>query len=111
MSARVARSKLVGIGRAPREEDTMVRDTAGKGGAIGELEVRLRVLGRLLDRRGYTAEGLCLIEVDGGFVATGLRVPERGAAYALAQETLEVGPADLAAEVAALAAAPARTSR
>jgi hypothetical protein len=80
----------------------MRRDTeAATEGAVGELEATLAALGRMLDRRGFATAGLCLLEVDGGYVATGLRVPDRGAAYSLAQETLEVGSAELAALIEA----------
>lgn len=87
----------------------MSRETGATApSAVGELEARLAMLGRLLDRRGFAAVGLCLLETDGGFVAVGLRVPERGAAYSLAQETVEVGPAELAAALAETMPRPPR---
>ncbi len=58
-------------------------------------EARLRALGVLLDRRGYQSEGLCLLEVNGGFEVTGLTIPERGAAYDLAQRTEHISGAEL----------------
>ena len=50
-------------------------------------ELRLRALGQLLDERGYELEGLCILTVGDGFEVTGLRVPQRGAAYDLEQDT------------------------
>lgn len=65
-------------------------------------EQRLRALGQLLDRRGYERDGLCILAVDGGFEITGLRVPERGAAYDLAPQTDRVTAAELDAALARL---------
>lgn len=62
-------------------------------------EARLRALGVLLDRRGYQPEGLCLLEVNGGFEVTGLTIPERGAAYDLAQRSEHISAADLDAAI------------
>jgi hypothetical protein len=67
-------------------------------------EARLRALGVLLDRRGYQPEGLCLLEVNGGFEVTGLTVPERGAAYDLAQRSEHIAAAELHATIAQLKA-------
>ncbi len=50
-------------------------------------EERLRALGTLLDERGYEREGLCILALAGGFEVTGLRIPQRGAAYDLEQQT------------------------
>jgi hypothetical protein len=66
-------------------------------------EARLRALGVLLDRRGYQSEGLCLLEVNGGFEVTGLTIPERGA-YDLAQRTEHISVAELDAAIKQLTA-------
>jgi hypothetical protein len=50
-------------------------------------EERLRALGTLLDERGYERDGLCILSLAGGYEVTGLRVPQRGAAYDLEQQT------------------------
>ena len=65
-------------------------------------EARLRALGVLLDRRGYQPEGLCLLEVNGGFEVTGLTIPERGAAYDLAQRSEHISAAELDAAITQL---------
>ena len=62
-------------------------------------EARLRALGVLLDRRGYQPDGLCLLEVNGGFEVTGLTIPERGAAYDLAQRSEHISVAELDATI------------
>ena len=64
------------------------------------LEAQLAALGRLLDARGYTADGLVVLATDGGFVVDGFRTPERGAAYSLAHASEEVTAAELAALLA-----------
>ena len=58
-------------------------------------EARLRALGYLLDQHGYVTEGLCILEVGGGFEVTGLRVPARGAAYDLTQQTVHIPASEL----------------
>ena len=67
-------------------------------------EARLRALGVLLDRRGYQPDGLCLLEVNGGFEVTGLTVPERGAAYDLAQRSEHISATELDATIEQLKA-------
>ena len=64
------------------------------------LEVRLGALGRFLDARGYAADGLCVLGVDGGFVVDGVARPGRGAAARPAQQGDEVTAAELAAVLA-----------
>lgn len=68
------------------------------------VEARLRALGHLLDARGYRAEGLCILAVEDGFVVNGMKVPERGAAYSLAQEGETIEGAEVAATLAQLRA-------
>ncbi len=58
-------------------------------------EERLHSLGTLLDKRGYERDGLCILAVDGGYEVTGLRIPQRGAAYDLEQQTEFFATADL----------------
>lgn len=58
-------------------------------------EGRLHSLGILLDEHGYEREGLCILAVDGGYEITGLRIPQRGAAYDLEQQTEFFATADL----------------
>lgn len=62
----------------------------------GSNEARLRALGYLLDQRGYSPRGLCILEVGDGFEVTGLKLP------ALGQHTEHIPAADLAALVAQL---------
>lgn len=64
------------------------------------VEARLRALGHLLDARGYRAEGLCVLAVDDGFFINGMKIPERGAAYSLAQEGETIEGAEIAAALA-----------
>ena len=40
-------------------------------------EDRYRAVARLIERRGFGAQGLTVIEVDGGFVVRGLRAAGR----------------------------------
>lgn len=40
-------------------------------------EDRYRAVARLIERRGFEAQGLTVIEVDGGFVVRGLRAVGR----------------------------------
>jgi hypothetical protein len=68
----------------------------------GSNEARLRALGHLLDQRGYDGRGLCILEVADGFEVTGLKIPERGAAYELAQHTEHIPAAELATLMAHL---------
>lgn len=65
-------------------------------------EARLRALGYLLDERGYELAGLCILTVGDGFEVTGLRVPQRGAAYDLEQHTEMIEVEELAAIIAQL---------
>jgi hypothetical protein len=65
-------------------------------------EIRLRALGHLLDERGYELSGLCILTVGEGFEVTGLRVPQRGAAYDLEQHTESIAAEELTAVVAQL---------
>ncbi len=65
-------------------------------------EVRLRALGHLLDERGYELAGLCILTVGDSFEVTGLRVPQRGAAYDLEQYTEMIEVEELDAIVAQL---------
>lgn len=65
-------------------------------------ELRLRALGRLLGERGYEVAGLCILTVSDGFEVTGLRVPQRGAAYDLEQHTELIGGEELEAVMAQL---------
>lgn len=58
-------------------------------------EERLRALGTLLDERGYERDGLCILALNDGYEVTGLRVPQRGAAYDLEQQTEFFTVADL----------------
>ena len=66
-------------------------------------EARLRALGVLLDRHGYVTEGLCILEVGGGFEVTGLTIPERGAVHELTQQTRHIPPSELTATIQQLA--------
>lgn len=61
------------------------------------LAARLRALGAILDRYRFSPEGLCLLETEGGFVVTGFRAPDRGAAYGLVQHTITVSAAEVIA--------------
>lgn len=63
-------------------------------------EIRLHALGHLLDERGYELAGLCIMTVGDGFEVTGLRVPQRGAAYDLEQYTEIIEAEELAAVAA-----------
>lgn len=63
----------------------------------GDHESRLRALGHLLDERRYVRDGLCILAVGDDFEVTGLRVPPRGAAYDLVQQTELITDADIAA--------------
>ena len=65
-------------------------------------ELRLRALGRLLDQRGYSGTGLCILAVEGGFAVSGLSVPPGGAGYGLAECDEQIEAAELAAVVARL---------
>lgn len=80
----------------------MFRGRASKGrvGQEESLEARLQALGTLLDRANYTEQGLCILAVEGGFVVTGLKIPERGAAYSLAQHSETFEDATIAATIA-----------
>lgn len=46
-------------------------------GDPNSIEDRYRAAARLIARRGFEAQGLTLIEVDGGFVVRGLRTAGR----------------------------------
>ena len=63
-------------------------------------ELRLRALGRLLDQRGYSRDGLCILAIEDGFAVSGLRVPTGGAGYGLVEGDELVEAAELAAEPA-----------
>jgi len=63
-------------------------------------EARLRALGRLLDRRGYAAHGLCILEVAGDLVVSGLPVRDGQATFATASRMETIGAAELAALIA-----------
>jgi len=65
-------------------------------------EARLRALGYLLDERGYELAGLCILTVGDSFEVTGLRVPQRGAAYDLEQRTEVIEAEELATVTARL---------
>ena len=65
-------------------------------------ETRLRALGRLLDRRGYSSTGLCIFTVEDGFAVSGLRVPAAGEAYGLVDDDETVDGAELTAAIARL---------
>ena len=60
------------------------------------LEAQFAALGRFLEARGYTADGLCVIGANGGFVVDGLKRPDRGAGHTLVQQTSEINADDLA---------------
>ena len=53
-----------------------------RGGNPDSLEDRYRALARLIERRGFEARGLLVIEVDGGYVIRGLRANSRDTAVA-----------------------------
>lgn len=55
------------------------------------LRAQLNALGYLLEQRGYTSQGLCIIAVEDGFVVNGLKIPPLGEAYGFeeARETIE----------------------
>ena len=77
------------------------RETASKSPREGvSLEARLRALGRYLDARGYTADGLCVLGVDGGFVVDGLQSLGRATAGRPVQQGAQVTAAELAALLA-----------
>ena len=40
-----------------------------------------------LEPGGRASHGLCILAVEGGYAVTGLKIPERGAAYSLAQHS------------------------
>ena len=63
-------------------------------------EARLRALGRLLDRRGYAAHGLCILEVAGELVVNGLPTRPGEATFAATGRTETFTAADLAAAMA-----------
>jgi hypothetical protein len=65
-------------------------------------EARLRALGALLDRRGYATEGLCILEVAGEFVVSGLAVHPGQPLHDGPTLTETIGAAELAAALAAL---------
>ena len=65
-------------------------------------QARLEALGYLLDRGGYTTRGLCILEVDGGFLVNGLKTAERGAAPDLEQAAENFGHDDIARTIAQL---------
>ncbi len=67
-------------------------------------QARLEALGYLLDRGGYTTRGLCILEVDGGFLVNGLKTAERGAAPDLEQVAENIGPDEIARTIAQLGA-------
>jgi len=70
------------------------------------VEARLRALGYLLDRRGYVAQGLCVLEVDDGFEVNALKVPQSGAIYGLVQQTETIRAVEITTMVAQLRATP-----
>ena len=65
-------------------------------------QARLEALGYLLDRGGYTTRGLCILEVDGGFLVNGLKTAERGAVPDLEQAAENFGPDEIARTIAQL---------
>ena len=67
-------------------------------------QARLEALGYLLDRGGYTTRGLCILEVDGGFLVNGLKTAERGAAPDLEQVAENIGSDEITAAIAQLSA-------
>jgi len=66
----------------------------------GSHEARLRALGRLLDRHGYAAHGLCILEVAGDLVVSGLPVRPGEATFAATSRTETIVAAALAALIA-----------
>ena len=70
------------------------------------IETRLRALGHLLDRWGYSGEGLCIVEADGGFVVDGLKMPQRGQTYGFVEDGESVAAADIGETIAQLRATP-----
>lgn len=62
-------------------------------------EARFRALGYLLDAQRYSTHGLCILEVAGGFEVTGLKIPERGAAYDLVQYTTQITASEVVAAI------------
>jgi len=79
---------------------------APRGGREGSHEARLRALGHLLDQQGFLQQGLCVLEVDGGFEVQALVVAAAGEAYGLAQRGETIGAAELGAGIARLPALP-----
>lgn len=65
-------------------------------------QARLEALGYLLDRGGYTMQGLCILEVDGGFLVNGLKTAERGVAPDLEQAAENIGSDEIARTIAQL---------
>ena len=65
-------------------------------------QARLEALGYLLDRGGYTMQGLCILEVDGGFLVNGLKAAERGAVPDVEQAAENFGPDEIARTIAQL---------
>ncbi len=65
-------------------------------------QARLEALGYLLDRGSYTTRGLCILEVDGGFLVNGLKTAERGAVPDLEQAAENIGPDEIARTIAQL---------
>ena len=65
-------------------------------------QARLEALGYLLDQGGYTTRGLCILEVDGGFLVNGLKTSERSAVPDLEQVAENIGPDEIARAIAQL---------
>lgn len=65
-------------------------------------EARLRALGILLDRGGYAAHGLCILEVAGDLVVSGLPVQPGVATFAAISRTETITAAELATVIATL---------
>ncbi len=65
-------------------------------------QARLEALGYLLDHGGYSTRGLCILEVEGGFLVNGLKTVERGAVPDLEQAAENIGPDEIARTIAQL---------
>lgn len=77
---------------------TAKRDTVAREGRIA---ARLEALGRVLEERGYAPEGLAILEVDGGYVVNGLKLPAQGQTYGLVEDGETVTADEIAAALGA----------
>lgn len=77
----------------------MFRNRTARRGDVhreGRIAARLEALGRVLEQRGYAQEGLAILEVDGGFVVNGLKLPSQGQSYGLVEDGETVSADEIA---------------